>query len=221
MQPCLSPDLELSATDFTNGSYWFWFCLLLPGEGSVNLFIYSCLLNDKFVIPCLFHVIRKISMVGCRITFGLRPHVIRRPTIDIFPYYVNKQGITNKVIHQQPCSLFDSLNYFYTLFNKANGTSFRGLGSLCHRPSNCNLSNLCGLCKSLAPEIVSWSRFRFAESLRLWRNTRGFVACLSPPVDSRAFGARARSWVYRAESSLWQRLGARLISDNNCSIEII
>ena len=72
-------------------------CLLLPGEGSVNLFIYSCLLNDKFVIPCLFHVIRKISMVGCRITFGLRPHVIRHPTIDIFPYYVNKQGITNSI----------------------------------------------------------------------------------------------------------------------------
>ena len=74
-------------------------CLLLPGEGSVNLFIYSCLLNDKFVIPCLFHVIRKISMVGCRITFGLRPHVIRHPTIDIFPYYVNKQGITNSLHH--------------------------------------------------------------------------------------------------------------------------
>ena len=73
-------------------------CLLLPGEGSVNLFIYSCLLNDKFVIPCLFHVIRKISMVGCRITFGLRPHVIRHPTIDIFPYYVNKRGITNIII---------------------------------------------------------------------------------------------------------------------------
>ena len=72
-------------------------CLLLPGEGSVYLFIYSCLLNDKFVIPCLFHVIRTISMVGCRITFGLRPHVIRHPTIDIFPYYVNKQGITNTI----------------------------------------------------------------------------------------------------------------------------
>ena len=28
--------------------------------------------------------------------------------------------------------------------------------SLCHRPRNCNLSNLCGCCKSLAPEIVSW-----------------------------------------------------------------
>ena len=100
MQPCLGPDLELSlsGTDFT----WQLLvlgiaCLLLPGEGSVYLFIYSCLLNDKFVIPCLFHVIRKISMVGCRITFGLRPHVIRHPTIDIFPYYVNKQGITNNI----------------------------------------------------------------------------------------------------------------------------
>ena len=105
MQTCHSPDLvfqlvvllSLSGTDFTNDSYWFlWIaCLLLPGEGGVNLFIYSCILNDKFVIPCLFHAIRKISMVGCRITFGLRPHVIRHPTIDIFPYYVNKQGITN------------------------------------------------------------------------------------------------------------------------------
>ena len=37
-------------------------------------------------------------MVGCRITFGLRPHVIRHPTIDIFPYYVNKQGITNSIM---------------------------------------------------------------------------------------------------------------------------
>ena len=72
-------------------------CLLLPGKGGVYLFIYSCLLNDKFVIPCLFHAIRKISMVGCRITFGLRPHVIRQSTIDIFPYYVNKQGITNSI----------------------------------------------------------------------------------------------------------------------------
>ena len=40
----------------------------LPGEGRVNMFIYSCLLNDKFVIPCLLHAILKISMVGCRIT---------------------------------------------------------------------------------------------------------------------------------------------------------
>ena len=39
-----------------------------------------------------------------------------------------------------------------------------GGGSLCHRPSNCNLSNLCGLYKSLAPEIVSFF-LRFAESL--------------------------------------------------------
>ena len=48
--------------------------------------------------------------------------------------------------------------------------------SLCPRPSNCNLSNLCGLYKSLAPEIVSWF-LHFAESL-------------APPANSRAFGAR-------------------------------
>ena len=55
------------------------------------------MINSLGPIPCLFHAIRKISMVGCRITCGLRPHVIRHPTIDIFPYYVNKQGITNSV----------------------------------------------------------------------------------------------------------------------------
>ena len=54
------------------------------------------------------------------------------------------------------------------------------LVSLCHRPSNCNLSNLCGLYKSLAPEIVS-SR----NLLRLRRKAR--CARLSPPADSRAF----------------------------------
>ena len=41
-------------------------------------------------------------------------------------------------------------------------------GSLCHRPSNCNLSNLCGLYKSLAPEIVScFSASR--NLLHLWQ----------------------------------------------------
>ena len=34
--------------------------------------------------------------------------------------------------------------------------SCRVISSLCHRPRNCNFSNLCGRCKSLAPEIVSW-----------------------------------------------------------------
>ena len=119
MQPCLGPELEhvlLSGTDFT----WQLLvlgiaCLLLPGEGSVYLFIYSCLLNDKFVIPCLFHVIRKISMVGCRITFGLRPHVIRHPTIDIFPYYVNKQGITNNTLSLQCMQEFDCI-FLYIAF---------------------------------------------------------------------------------------------------------
>ena len=90
--------LQMAAIGFGDSLPKLLELLLLPGEGSVYLFIYSCLLNDKFVIPCLFHVIRKISMVGCRITFGLRPHVIRHPTVDIFPYYVNKQGITNSVI---------------------------------------------------------------------------------------------------------------------------
>ena len=79
-------------------------------------------------------------------------------------------------------------------------------GSLCHRPSNCNLSNLCGLYKSLAPEIVSWFH-RFAKSL-------------APPANSRAFGARASRSIFLAppalvfgvnclESSLWQRLWRR------------
>ena len=79
-------------------------------------------------------------------------------------------------------------------------------GSLCHRPSNCNLLNLCGLYKSLAPEIVSWF-LRFTESL-------------APPANSRAFGARASRSIFLAppallfgvnclESSLWQRIWRR------------
>ena len=51
------------------------------------------------------------------------------------------------------------------LANEELIVNFLFKASLCHRPSNCNLSNLCGLCKSLAPEIVGWLRFRFAESL--------------------------------------------------------
>ena len=57
-------------------------------------------------------------------------------------------------------------------------------GSLCHRPSNCNLSNLCALYKSLAPEIVSWF-LRFAESL-------------APPANSRDFGAQFSSRLQRS-----------------------
>ena len=63
------------------------------------------------------------------------------------------------------------------------------LVSLCHRPRNCNLSNLCGRCKSLAPEIVSWFDSASRNLLRLRRKAR--CARLSPPADSRAFGARA------------------------------
>ena len=70
---------------------------------------------------------------------------------------------------------------------------------MCHRPSNCNSSNLCGLYKSLAPEIVSWLALQEFSArncelasrnlLRLRRKAR--CARLSPPADSRAFGARA------------------------------
>ena len=69
-------------------------------------------------------------------------------------------------------------------------------GSLCHRPSNCNLSNLCGLYKSLAPEIVSWF-LRFAESL-------------APPANSIFLAPPAHVFeVNCLESSLWQRLWRR------------
>ena len=53
------------------------------------------------------------------------------------------------------------------------------------------LSNLCGRCKSLAPEIVSWLDSASRNLLRLRRKAR--CARLSPPADSRAFGARARA----------------------------
>ena len=52
-------------------------------------------------------------------------------------------------------------------------------GSLCHRPSNCNLSNLCGLYRSLAPEIVSWFlRFSSAFGARASRSI-----FLAPPAS--------------------------------------
>ena len=47
--------------------------------------------------PVCSYAIRKIPMDGCHITIDLQPHVIRHPSIGIFPYCVNKQGqgITN------------------------------------------------------------------------------------------------------------------------------
>ena len=61
--------------------------------------------------------------------------------------------------------------------------------SLCHRPSNWNLSKLCGLYKSLAPEVVSWFLDSASRNLlHLRRKAR--CARLSPPADSRAFDAR-------------------------------
>ena len=104
MQPCpwywhtLYCGLRQVALILQMAAIGFWDSLPTAARWSVNMFIYSCLLNDKFVIPCLFHAIRKISMVGHCITFCLWPHVIRHPTIDIFPYYVNKQGITNSIL---------------------------------------------------------------------------------------------------------------------------
>ena len=47
--------------------------------------------------PVCSYAIRKIPMDGCRITFSLRLHVIQHPSIGIFPYCVNKQGITNNI----------------------------------------------------------------------------------------------------------------------------
>ena len=64
--------------------------------------------------------------------------------------------------------------------------------SLCHRPSNCNLSNLCGLYKSLAPEIASQNLLRLQQ--------KACCARLSPPADSRAFGARFLGQLPRIES---------------------
>ena len=43
--------------------------------------------------PVCSYAIQKIPMDGCRITFSLWPHVIQHPSIGIFPYCVNKQGI--------------------------------------------------------------------------------------------------------------------------------
>ena len=130
----LGPDLSYScslrqvALILQMAAIGFWESLPTAARWSVNMFIYPCLLNDKFVMPCLFHAIRKIPMVGCCITFGLRrrPHVIRHPTmIDIFPYYVNKQGITKNIPQlnlQVTCTIWLSLitirqhtlGYFHT-----------------------------------------------------------------------------------------------------------
>ena len=51
--------------------------------------------------------------------------------------------------------------------------------------------NLCGFCKNLAPEILSWYRFRFVESLHLRRKTRTFGAHFSPLVNPRTFSTQA------------------------------
>ena len=45
-------------------------------------------------------------------------------------------------------------------------TRINTMPSLCHRPKCRTYSNLCKLCKSLAPEILSWEIFNCVESLR-------------------------------------------------------
>ena len=40
-------------------------------------------------------------MFWVRITLGLRPRVIRTQNINIFSYCMNKQGVTNIIIHQK------------------------------------------------------------------------------------------------------------------------
>ena len=47
--------------------------------------------------PVCSYAIRKIPMDGCRITFGLWPHVTQHPSIGIFPYCMNKQGMINSI----------------------------------------------------------------------------------------------------------------------------
>ena len=47
--------------------------------------------------PVLLTQYGKYLCDGCRITFGLRPHVIQHPSIGIFAYCMNKQGITNSI----------------------------------------------------------------------------------------------------------------------------
>ena len=65
--------------------------------------------------------------------------------------------------------------------------------------------NLCGLCKSLAPEFsvlvsASWNLCVSGEKL-----------------TPSALAFRAHSWVYRVESSLWQRLVKNRVNKNKTS----
>ena len=70
----------------------------------------ACLLNDKFLTPSLFSCKSKKFMVWVRITFGLRPHVIRAETINIFLYCMNKQGVTNGIIYT---NIYDGVGMIY------------------------------------------------------------------------------------------------------------
>ena len=79
----------------------------------VLFFVFCHIVNVYQVInslsPVCSYAIRKIPMDGCRITFSLRLHVIQHSSIGIFPYCVNKQGITN-IINLHLTTLDERLN---------------------------------------------------------------------------------------------------------------
>ena len=86
---------------------------------------------------------------------------------------------------------------FSNLCGRCKSSAPEIVSSLCHRPRKCNFSNLCGRCKSSAPEIVRLAALAF----RLRRTLAPSALALDFP---RASGARI--WVNCLESSLWQRL---------------
>ena len=64
--------------------------------GLFLVFYHNCswLPSDKFVIPCLF--LRNTENTYGWVPYHIQPP-IQHPSIGIFPYCVNKQGITNSI----------------------------------------------------------------------------------------------------------------------------
>ena len=69
------------------------------------------------LFPVCSYAIQKIPMDGYRITFGLRPNVIQHPSIGIFPYCLNKQGITNNILFW---TVFPGNYYWHGLYSQNN-----------------------------------------------------------------------------------------------------
>ena len=95
-------------------------------------------------------------------------------------------------------ALFHKTMHTRSQYGGIYGNFSNGQKSMCHRPSNYNLSNLWGFCKSLAPEIVRWL-LNSAFAVRLAPSALVFRLA---PADSPTVGTRSLSWVYHAESSL-------------------